>query len=109
MGNLTVYYTQPLFKGAALLQPGLNFYYNTSYYADAYMPALRSYYLQDKKEIGNYVYMDVFINVKIQRARVFVIYTNWGSFFEGRNYYSTPKYPMQDAAFKFGVSWRFHD
>jgi hypothetical protein len=109
VGNLALYFTQPLFKGAATLQPGLNFYYNTSYYADAYMPALRSYYLQDKKEIGNYVYMDVFINVKIQRARVFVTYTNWGSFFEGRTYYSTPKYPMQDAAFKFGVSWRFHD
>jgi len=109
LGNLAIYFTQPLFKGAATLQPGMNFYYNTSYFADAYMPALRSYYLQDKKEIGNYVYMDVFINVKIQRARVFVAYTNWGSFFEGRTYYSTPQYPAQDAAFKFGVSWRFHD
>jgi hypothetical protein len=109
MGNLTLYFTQPLFKGAATLQPGLNFYYNTNYFADGYMPALRSYYLQDKKEVGNYLYMDVFINLKIQRARVFVMYTNWGSFFEGRNYYSTPHYPMQDAAFKFGVSWRFHD
>jgi hypothetical protein len=109
MGNLAIYFTQPLFKGAAVLQPGFNFYYNTSYFADSYMPALRSYYLQDTKEVGNYVYMDFFINIKIQRARVFIQYTNWGSSFEGRNYYSTPKYPMQDAAFKFGLSWRFHD
>ena len=109
MGNLSVFYTQPLFKGAALLQPGLTFYYNTLYYADGYMPALRSYYLQDKKQIGNYLYMDVFINIKIQRARFFVAYTNWGSFFEGRTYYASPHYPNQDASFKFGVSWRFHD
>jgi len=109
MGNLTVFYSQPLFKGAAILQPGFNFYYNTMYYNDAYMPALRSYYIQDQKQIGNYLYMDVFINIKIQRARFFVAYTNFGSFFEGRTYWASPHYPNQDASFKFGVSWRFHD
>jgi len=109
LGNLTVYYSQPLFKGAATLQPGLSFFYNTFYYADAYMPATRSFYLQDNKNIGNYIYMDVFINLKIQRARLFVMYSNFNSFFMGRNYYTTPHYPMQDAAFRFGVTWRFHD
>jgi hypothetical protein len=109
MGSLSLYYTQPLFRGAALLQPGLSFYYNTPYYANAYMPALRSFYLQDSRQYGNYLYMDVFINLKVQRARFFVAYTNWGSFFEGRSYYTTPSYPMQDAAFKFGISWRFFD
>ncbi len=109
MGNMSIYYSQPLFKGAALLQPGFNLYYNTQYYSDAYMPALRSYYLQDQKQIGNYLYMDVFINIKIQRARFFVTYTNFGSFFEGRTYWASPHYPNQDASFKFGVSWRFHD
>ncbi|MBN1197835.1 MAG: hypothetical protein JXA23_00690, partial [Bacteroidales bacterium] len=66
-------------------------------------------FLQDKKEIGNYLYMDVFINVKIQRARLFVAYTHFNSSFMGRSYFMVPSYPMQDAAFKFGVSWRFHD
>jgi hypothetical protein len=109
MGNVAVYYTQPLFHGAATFQPGLNFFYNTSYYADNYNPATRSFYLQDHKEIGNYLYMDVFINVKIQRARLFVTYTHFNASFMGRNYYTTPGYPMQDGAFKFGVAWRFHD
>jgi hypothetical protein len=109
MGNLAVFYTQPLFHGAAVLQPGLSFFYNTAYYADNYNPALRSFYLQDKKEIGNYLYMDVFINLKIQRAMLFVTYTHLNASFMGRGYYSTPNYPMQDGAFKFGVAWRFHD
>ncbi len=109
MGNLAVYYTQPLFHGAATLQPGLNFFYNTAYYADKYNPALRSFYLQDEKEIGNYLYMDVFINLKIQRARFFFTYTHFNASFMGHTYYTTPGYPMQDGAFKFGVSWRFHD
>ncbi|HNW75186.1 MAG: hypothetical protein PHP04_12025 [Bacteroidales bacterium] len=109
MGNLSFYYSQPLFKGAATLQPGLNFLYNTSYYADAYNPSLRSYYLQDRREIGNYPYMDIFINLKIQRARFFVTYTHFNASFMSHDYYSTPDYPMQDGAFKFGIAWRFHD
>jgi len=109
LGNLTVYFTQPLFHGAAILQPGLNFNYNTSYYADNYMPALRSYYLQQNKEIGNYLYMDIFVNVKIQRARFFVEYSHFNASFMARTYYTVPSYPMQDAAFHFGIAWRFHD
>jgi hypothetical protein len=109
IGNLTIYFTQSLFKGAAVLQPGLNFFYNTSYYADNYMPATRMFFLQDKREIGNYIYMDVFVNVKIQRARFFVTYTHFNASFMGRTYYMVPNYPMQDGAFKFGISWRFHD
>ncbi len=109
IGNLSIYFTQPLFKGAAVIQPGLTFFYNTKYYADLYMPATRMFYLQDKKEIGNYLYMDVFLNVKIQRARLFVAYSHFNASFMGRTYFMVPNYPMQDAAFKFGVSWRFHD
>lgn len=109
MGSLAIYFTQPLFKGAATFQPGLNFYYNTAYYADNYMPATRSFYLQENKEIGNYIYMDVFINLKIQRARLFAAYTHFNAGLMGRTYYSIPSYPMQDGAFRFGVSWRFHD
>jgi len=108
-GNVAIYFTQILFKKAATLQPGLNFFYNTSYYADSYNPATRSYYLQDRREIGNYLYMDVFINLKIQRARFFFTYTHFNASFMRKDYYTTPTYPMQDAAFKFGIAWRFHD
>jgi hypothetical protein len=109
MGNLAVYYTQPLFHGAATLQPGLNFFYHTAYHADSYNPAIRSFYLQDKKDIGNYLFMDVFINLKIQRARFFATYTHFNASFMSHDYYTTPGYPMQDGAFKFGIAWRFHD
>jgi len=109
MGNLAIYYSQQLFHGAATLQPGLNFYYNTAYFADNYNPATRSFFLQDKKEIGNYLYMDVFINLKIQRARFFFTYTHFNASLMSHTYYTIPGYPMQDGAFKFGVAWRFHD
>ncbi|MCX6249131.1 MAG: hypothetical protein NTX61_00085 [Bacteroidetes bacterium] len=109
LGNLTIVFTQQLFHGAATLQPGFNFFYNTLYYSNAYMPALRSFYLQDSKQTGNYLYMDVFVNVKIQRARIFVMYSHFNASFMGHSYYQVPTYPMQDAAFKFGIDWIFHD
>lgn len=109
MGNLSLNFVQPLFKGAAILQPGLNFFYNTKYYADLYHPALRSFYLQNKTQTGNYLYMDIFINLKVQRARFFVSYTHMNAGWTGYHYYSTPGYPDPDGAFKFGISWRFHD
>lgn len=109
IGNLTIYFTKDLFHGTSTFQPGLNFFYNTLYYANAYMPDLRSFYLQNNRQTGNYLYMDVFINLKIQRARIFVMYSHFNASFMGRTYYMVPGYPMQDAAFKFGVTWRFHD
>jgi hypothetical protein len=109
LGNLTIYFTQQLFHGAATLQPGFNFNYNTAYFSDRYMPAIQSFYLQDNKEIGDYLYMDFFVNVKIQRARFFVQYSHFNTSFMGYHYYTVPSYPMPDAAFHFGISWSFHD
>ncbi len=109
LGNVSLYYTRKLFNGAATLEPGLTFFYNTSYFADNFNPALRSFYLQDRREIGNSLYIDGFINLKIQRARFFVALTHLNAALMGRDYYATPYYPMQDGAFKFGIAWRFHD
>ena len=109
LGNLTFYFTQQLFHGAATIQPGLNFNYNTQYYADSYMPATHSFFIQNSKQVGNYLFMDIFLNLKIQRARIFLMYSHFNSSFMGHSYFTVPHYPMQDAAFKFGVTWRFFD
>ncbi len=109
LGNLTVYFTQRLFHGAAAIQPGFNFNYNTLYFGDSYMPATRSFFIQNSKQVGNYLFMDIFLSLKIQRARIFLMYSHFNSSFMGHSYFTVPNYPMQDAAFKFGVTWRFFD
>ena len=73
------------------------------------MPALRSFYLQNEKEIGNYVYMDVYLMLRVKRAVIFLKYQHFNAGWLGYSYYMTPHYPMADAAFKFGVSWVFYD
>ena len=109
LGNFTLCYDQDLFHGASTIEPGINFNYQSLYYGDSYMPATRSFFIQDEKQVGNYIYMDFFVNVKVQRARLFLIYSHFNSSFMGFDYYTVPHYPMQDAAFKFGVTWRFFD
>ena len=107
--NASFSYNLKLFKGAAYIQPGIDVFYNTEYYADEYMPATRSFYMQNQYKTGNYFYADAFINVKIQRTRFFLKYMHFNSHFSGHDYFMVPHYPMRDAEIKFGLSWIFYD
>jgi hypothetical protein len=108
-GALNLYFKSPVFKHAATVQMGLQLRYFTSYYANAYMPELRAFYLQNENQIGNYLWADVYLTLKVQRARLFVKMSNFTVYFEGHNYWVAPHYPDRDARFYFGISWRFHD
>lgn len=107
--NSTLAYELDLFKGALQAMGGVEVFYNTQWKAPAYMPATRSFYLQDQKETGNYLYADVFINLRIKRARIFLLMQHVNQGLTGYSYYMIPNYPMQDRAFKFGVNWMFYD
>lgn len=109
IGDLSIYFTKDLFKQAAILQTGVDAKYNTSYYAYDYMPATRSFYIQNKKSVGNYIYADIFLNLQIKRARLFLKYINIGSLFNYYSYYTVTSYPMKDSGFRFGISWMFYD
>lgn len=108
-GRLTAYYYIALFKRAIHLQAGLSVMYNTAFYADAYMPALRSYYNQNTTKIGDYPYVDGFINIRVKRARMFLLMKHVNSGFSGYSYMMVPSYPMPDRGFRFGVTWNFFD
>ena len=101
--------TFKMFKKALGVQTGLDLWYNTPYYADAWNPATRQFTLQYQEKTGNYLYIDVFLNLKIKRAFLFLKLDHAAAGLMGYKYYSTPHYPAADRAFKFGVSWIFHD
>lgn len=105
----SLYFEDHLFKKALFAQIGADISFNTAYYADAYMPATGQFYLQNDKKVGDYPYVDVFVNFKIKRARVFFKMEHINSGLLGNTYYMIPHYPMPDRAFKFGISWMFYD
>ncbi|MBQ3844840.1 MAG: hypothetical protein II817_07700 [Bacteroidales bacterium] len=95
-----------LVKGVSIMQPSFVVNYFTEYYADAYMPALRTFYLQKTVKIGNYPFVDFYITFKLKRANIFLGYTNLYSFKQDNRYFTTPHYPMRDSRLIFGARWR---
>ncbi|MBP5643268.1 MAG: hypothetical protein J6X10_03420 [Bacteroidales bacterium] len=107
-GKLKLGWNINLVKGISMMQPAVVINYFTEYYADAYMPALRTYYYQKNVKIGNYPFLDFYITFKIKRANIFVGYTNIYSLSKDYRYFTTPHYPMRDSKFIFGVRWRLY-
>lgn len=109
LGDASIFYTKALFKQAAILQTGFDVFYNTAYQGYAYMPATRDFHIQNQKEVGDYVYANVFLNLQIKRARLFLSYNNLGFILGDYRYITVPDYPMRDGGIRFGVSWMFYD
>lgn len=107
-GLMNIYFKSSIFKKAATVQTGFQFTYYTSYFADAYMPELRAFHLQNEKEIGNYVYADFYLTLNVKRAILFFKAAHLNSYIGDYRYYNSPHYPTRDARFYFGISWRFH-
>ena len=107
-GKIKFAYNITLVKNISMMQPSITVNYFTEYYADAYMPALRTFYLQDKVKVGNFPYIDLCVTFKIKRANIFVQYTNMYSLTGDNRYFTTPHYPMRDSRFCLGVNWRLY-
>lgn len=108
-GKLDFFYRFNIFKGKGRLQLGVNAAYNTGYYADAYYPLLRQFYHQTDVKTGNYFYLDTYMAIQVQRISLFFKVSHVLAGTMGKNYFTTPNYPMQDRCFALGVTWRFHD
>ena len=106
MARLRFSYSIPIFRKAATLQPILSVNYFTKYFADAYMPATRIFYLQNDVEIGNYPFIDLALAIKVKKANIFVSYSNMMLLTGNYNSFIAPHYPMRSSKFFFGVNWR---
>jgi hypothetical protein len=100
------FYTNTLFKKATTIELGIAIRYFTNFYSATYMPALRSFYLQNSISIGNYPYVDLYLDAKIKRARLFVKYEQVNAAYMPLNYFASPHYPNPDPSFKFGFIWQ---
>jgi hypothetical protein len=109
LGRGMLYYQNDLFKKKLRLQVGVEASYSMSYYANAYNPALSDFHLQNDKEVGNYPFIDVFLNLRVKKLRAFVKFTHINAGWLGYRYYHVPSYPVNDFAWKFGVNWAFLD
>ena len=106
LGQLKIGYSQAIFHNAATLHPCLTVRYFTKYYADAYMPATRSFYLQNEVEIGNFPIIDLAVSLKVKKAHIFVVYSNMFLLTGNYDAFIAPHYPMRSSKVFIGVNWR---
>ena len=106
MGQLKVGYSQPIFHKAATLHPSLTVRYFTKYHADAYMPATRTFYLQNEVEIGNFPFIDLALAIKVKKAHIFAAYSNMFLLTGNYNSFIAPHYPIGNSKIYIGVNWR---
>ena len=92
-----------------LFHLGFDTRYESAYYGDAYSPATGMFYRQTTQKIGDYAWIDGFIDLKIKRTAFYIKYTNLATQFVKGGYYTSPNYPAPVATLLFGLSWSFYN
>ncbi len=96
-------------NGKLNTQLGADFTWHSLYSPYSYMPSTGRFYRGDRSPEGNYPFLNVFLNLKLQRTRMFVMYDHVNSGFSGYNYFMVPGYPMNVRMFRLGIAWTFYD
>ncbi len=104
-----LYYQGNLYKNMLQLQVGFQCMYFSSFTGNAYMPATNVFYTQSTQQLGNYPFVDFFINAQIKPVRFFIKVAHINQGFSGYNYSLVPGYYQTDRAIKFGLNWLFWD
>jgi hypothetical protein len=96
-------------NGQLNTQIGLDVTYHTLYNPYSYMPSTGRFYRQNEVETGNYPFINVFLNIKLRRTRIFVMLDHVNSGLMGYEYYMIPHYPQNVRMFRYGLAWTFYD
>ena len=109
IGRQLVYFQSYAFKKAVKIQLGFNVSFTTKYYGYAYMPEIGEFYIQKRQQLGEYPFLDVFLNMRVKRAQVFLKYEHLNTFWTEDKFYATANYPAMSKSLKIGIVWNLVD
>lgn len=107
-------YENIFFHGNFDIQVGVDAHWQSSYYALRYDVPVQQFYVQDETsanamKLKSFPVVDVFLNAKIKRGRIFVKMNNLVQLSTKQGYLATPYYPGQRNVVDFGFDWSFYD
>lgn len=105
----SLYFQGYMFKKAMYAQIGVDFFYYSQVTANTFDPETKQFYIQNKVDIGNYPWFDVFINGHVRNFTLSAKMEHVTAGFFGRRYYAMPHQPMHGRVFRLGISWKFFD
>ncbi|HEX5003584.1 MAG TPA: putative porin [Bacteroidia bacterium] len=103
------FYKNRFFKKALNFCAGADVSMASKSFVQGYMPATGNFYVQDQKKTGDYPFIDLYVNMGLGTAILFIKIEHLNSGFSTRDYYAAYHYPMTGRAFKFGVVWNLVD
>lgn len=107
--NGQIAYADIWFKGNFDFQLGVDTHWKSEYYAPGYDVTTQQFYTQQRYLAPAFPVMDVFLNVRIKRARIFLKYNNALKTFTSFANVPTPFYPGIRNVVDFGFDWSFFD
>jgi hypothetical protein len=97
------------YKKLLYMQFGVDLQHQSAYFADAYMPVMQQYHLQDRYEIPAFLQADPYVSLRINRVRLFFKMQNVTQGLLNSNYYTAYLHPAMGRSFGFGVRWLLFD
>jgi len=97
-----------IFKKVLLVQAGIDFWYNSSFYGNNWNPLSKTFYLQNQTYTGNYPMVDLFICGQVKKAVLFAKLEHANMDLMEGSAYASPHYPYPTRAFKLGIKWRMY-
>ncbi|MEQ9424566.1 MAG: putative porin [Cyclobacteriaceae bacterium] len=103
-----VFYDNFIFNNYMQVRVGIDVYYRSAHFANAYDPISQQFHLQDEIELQSYYAADFYFNTKINNLMIFLKYNHINMpNFDG--YFVTPNYPGLQRMLDIGFKWRWFD
>lgn len=97
------------FKGNFDFQAGVDTHWKSEYYAPGYDITVQQFYTQKRYLAPSFPIIDLFLNFRINHARVFIKYNNVLKLASPYANVPTPFYPGLRNIIDFGFDWTFFD
>jgi len=103
------YYNNTLVK-VVNFNIGFDVRFNTPFAAPSYAINIGQFYKDNADiEFSTYPIVDVWLTATLKRTNFFLRYDYVNQGLLSNGYYTVRRYPMADAALRFGLSWKFYD
>jgi len=111
IARASIYWQSKMFDNKAEVQIGFNGNYFTEFESREFFPVINEFMLQRGnstygiQKIGGFPILDFFLNIKVDRMRIYLRADHFNAFWGENNYYSAPFVPYRDFKVQFGVKW----
>ncbi len=102
-------YQYEVLKRVLTLKLGIEVYYRTLYYADAFNVPVGVFHRQRIYQIGNYPMTNLVLSAKWKTVNLYAMMMHLNQDLLDRNYFAGVLYPNVERGFRFGFQWAFYN